>query len=423
MLRNTIFTALMSLAILLLLGLPVFSKDKSPAKTTEKPKIAVLALEAKNIPAVYADIVRDILEVNLHKQGNFAVLERSQINLIMKEQKTTLNQCSETQCAVDYGKVLSADLVVVGSISRLTEYNIAVKLVDIRESRIIAAEFEQVPSDKELDRAVNNLAGRISRAAIKDTGYVPEPQDDDRHPVYFGIAYRYGMCFGFRTPYLSPPDNYEDPLKIKSLKDNRSVMGVGLSLDYFFNRYFSVKSNAVAYILGENPAFALQETRTYGADSIFTMTWHRKHNFSGMGLDIFGKASYPFKRIIPHIALGCGYTYFTYSKANALNYSFIIPSGDQYIYAQYRKNLNLFSLNAETGFTLLIQDSIGFTLSVIYSHALKQSIYQKPKYTVSSNGTLPAVYQNITSNPLKQVESMDLPPIYYIQAGFVFRFK
>ena len=189
------------------LVLPSFAGDKSPAKTTEKPKIAVLALEAKNIPPVYADIVRDILEVNLHKQGNFAVLERSQINLIMKEQKTTLNQCSETQCAVDYGKVLSADLVVVGSISRLTEYNITVKLVDIREGRIIAAEFEQVPSDKELDRAVNNLAGRISRAAMKDTGYVPEPQDDDEHPVYFGIAYRYGMCFGFPVPIVSLPDN------------------------------------------------------------------------------------------------------------------------------------------------------------------------------------------------------------------------
>ena len=119
MLRNTTLKSLISLALILILSLPVFAKEKAPAKTTERPKIAVLALEAKNIPVVYADIVRDILEVNLHKQGNFAVLERSQINLIMKEQKTTLNQCSETQCAVDYGKVLSADMVVVGSISRL----------------------------------------------------------------------------------------------------------------------------------------------------------------------------------------------------------------------------------------------------------------------------------------------------------------
>ena len=125
--------------------------------------------------------------------------------------------------------------------------------MDIREGRIIAAEFEKVPTDKELDKAVNSLAGRISQAAIKDTGYAPEPEDDDGHPIYIGIAYRYGMCFGFRIPMIVLPNNYGDPLEVAATKNNTSIMGVALSLDYGFNRYFSVKSNFTAYFRGERP--------------------------------------------------------------------------------------------------------------------------------------------------------------------------
>ena len=202
-------------------------------------------------------------------------------------------------------------------------------------------------------------------------------------------------------------------------------MGVALNLDYGFNRYFSVKSTAIAYFLGEMPDIWYEETETYGVNTVRTYSESSGRHYNGLGLDILGKASYPFKRIIPHVALGGGYAYFT-QEVLWTHYSLDSTSqGWSSVELSHEKQIHLFFLNAEAGITLLIQNSIGFNFSVIYSHALKQSFRQNPKYRTisSSDTTLPEIYQNITSSSLRKVDSLDLPPIYYIQAGFVFRFN
>ncbi len=85
----------------------------------DKKRIAVFDFDARNAPKSYADIARDTLEINLHNSNAFTVLERGFNNPLLKEQGLQMSGCTDTSCAVQIGKLLSADLVVVGSLSEL----------------------------------------------------------------------------------------------------------------------------------------------------------------------------------------------------------------------------------------------------------------------------------------------------------------
>ena len=434
MFGNTTFKSLISLATLLLLGLSVFSKDKSPAKTTEKPKIAVLALEAKNIPPVYADIVRDILEVNLHKQGNFAVLERSQINLIMKEQEGTLSGCFETQCAVDYGKILSADLVVVGSISRLTEYNIAVKLVDIRQGRIIAAEFEKAATDQELDKAVNSLATRITSAAGRDRAITTRNENRNGHPLYVGIAFRYGF-WSIPLPALKLPDTYGTPLELGKMQAINTFKSVAVSTLFGLNQYLTLKTNIHGIFASDKECEYNDRVNLDSNNYIEIFNDMPTNGFNGFGFDALLQINYPYRKLLPYVSLGCGYTYFRNSfyphsmegSPVSIRRTQISPSAYDITQGRFDfdKNVNLFVLTSEAGIIYMLHESFGITLSFVCTYPVKQSFFHNLSYKTDSyendDTLLPVNYEEITTSSLKKTDTLDLTPMYIIQVGFIFR--
>ena len=102
-----------------------------------RKRVAVLEFSEQNVPRTYADIARDVFEINLHKSNTYTILERSQINIILKEQGLQMTGCADTDCAVEIGKALTADYVVIGSIYKITTYTVSAKMVDISKGNII----------------------------------------------------------------------------------------------------------------------------------------------------------------------------------------------------------------------------------------------------------------------------------------------
>jgi len=86
---------------------------------TKNMRIALMDLEPgsgvnKALGRDTADLIRaEMINLNL-----FTVLERAQMNAILKEQGFQMSGCTDTECAVEMGRLLSANKMMIGKISK-----------------------------------------------------------------------------------------------------------------------------------------------------------------------------------------------------------------------------------------------------------------------------------------------------------------
>lgn len=110
----------------------------------------------------------DTLKTYFVKTGKFTVLERTKMDEILKEQKFQLTGCTTTECAVEIGKILNVNYIVISSLGKIAnEYIINIRIVDIESSEVIIADMEKCNLEKEIIDAIENIVERIS-ARISD---------------------------------------------------------------------------------------------------------------------------------------------------------------------------------------------------------------------------------------------------------------
>ena len=127
-------------------------------------RIAILDLGAMNVPKNYAKIVGDLLEVELHKSGAFDILERRRMEVILNEQGLALSGCTDESCAIRIGRLLSADMVVTGSLNKLGDYLLTIKVVDAQSGAIVLADYERSIPEDQLPERVGKIVMRLSSA-------------------------------------------------------------------------------------------------------------------------------------------------------------------------------------------------------------------------------------------------------------------
>jgi hypothetical protein len=135
------------------------------AKTT----IAVLNFEAKNVGQETADAVSDILSTELFNTQRFRVIERQAINKVINELKFQMTGVTDMSQAIEIGKMLNAEKVVVGTVSKFGDRTIIIniKLVDVKTSNLELAEKTQTDRGEEgLPEAVDELVQRIAQKIV-----------------------------------------------------------------------------------------------------------------------------------------------------------------------------------------------------------------------------------------------------------------
>ena len=123
------------LIILLLIVGCVFAKDI----------IAVLELEQKGLTKQEAEILTDRLITKLISIGKYQVVERNNMDKILKEQKFQNSGCTDSECAVEIGQLLNTDFIVIGSVGKFgSTYSIDSRLIDVAHGKsLISAEFSK----------------------------------------------------------------------------------------------------------------------------------------------------------------------------------------------------------------------------------------------------------------------------------------
>lgn len=129
----------------------------------EKTRIAVVNFVAQpgvdpNMAATITDLLTGAL-VNLKK---FDVVDRANMDRVMREQALQQSGCTEQACAVKLGNILNVQKLVVGKVSKLgSKIYLSVSFVDVERSRTELAENEVANNEDEILPKVQALAAKI----------------------------------------------------------------------------------------------------------------------------------------------------------------------------------------------------------------------------------------------------------------------
>ena len=233
-----------SIFIPLLTYLTIFSFFIAPVlaqeKKQERKRIAVLDFSANNVPPAYAGIVRNSVEFSLYKLNVFNMLEREHIKNVFKEQNIKKGSCKDTSCAVLIGKILSADYVIVGSIDKLNQYKITMRVVYVNEGRILFAYSEKFNSEKDIESIINKMSKVLSdylKKSIKlNNIYIPV---DIPYEGFFSTSFNYIYPVGKFGDLVNPGYGITLSGGISDLFIDKFILGI--EIGYFT---FSGKANS-----------------------------------------------------------------------------------------------------------------------------------------------------------------------------------
>jgi TolB-like protein len=128
-----------------------------------RPLIAVLPLRApEGVSAEEAGAVARLLETGLVKSSAYQVVERSEISQLLAAQKYSEQAIFDGSSAVRLGKLLSAWLIVLGTLSRLDQrLFLTARIIDVATGRTMRAEYEEADTLEGIARRAENLGFRL----------------------------------------------------------------------------------------------------------------------------------------------------------------------------------------------------------------------------------------------------------------------
>ncbi len=114
--------------------------EVAPAGIAEPvPLVAVNALEGRGIDANEAATLTDVLRVKLMKSKKYEVMERGQMETILKEQAFQQSgACTDQECIVEMGQILGIEQIIAGSIGKVgSAYSINVRIISVKTGKIL----------------------------------------------------------------------------------------------------------------------------------------------------------------------------------------------------------------------------------------------------------------------------------------------
>jgi hypothetical protein len=128
--------------------------------------VAVENLLSSGISAAEASIISDRLRSELLEIGSIRVMERSQMDQILKEQSFQQSgACVGSQCFVEIGRLLAVDRIVVGTVGSIGSlYTLSVRVLNVETGEVIFSVNEDFvgPIEGLLQKSVPELAQKLS---------------------------------------------------------------------------------------------------------------------------------------------------------------------------------------------------------------------------------------------------------------------
>jgi len=103
--------------------------------------IAITSFAAKSLGLDAEESISSALTTELLNTGKVRVLEREQVDRILKEQGFQQSgACDSTECGVEIGKLLSVDNIIIGRIGKVgNTFTVTARLVNVQTGEIITS--------------------------------------------------------------------------------------------------------------------------------------------------------------------------------------------------------------------------------------------------------------------------------------------
>jgi len=134
----------------------------SPLLAIEKMQIAVLDLQPKGSSTIIAGAVTDMIRSDMVDAGVFSVVERNQMDQILREQGFQASGCNDQACAVQMGKLLSAKKILVGEVTQVGKnILITVRIVDVENGVAEFSAKETAQREEDLEQASRKISNKL----------------------------------------------------------------------------------------------------------------------------------------------------------------------------------------------------------------------------------------------------------------------
>jgi len=138
------------------------------------PSVAVFPLVAQGLDNSTGGILTDALSDELLKSGKVRVMERSQMEMLLKEQGFQQSGgCDQNECAVQMGKILGIDRIVVGSAGKLGDsHTLSIRAVNVATGEVLASERRVTAGS--IDKLLTDVLPPLAKSlANRMSGNVP----------------------------------------------------------------------------------------------------------------------------------------------------------------------------------------------------------------------------------------------------------
>jgi uncharacterized protein (TIGR02145 family) len=141
----------------LLLALDLFAQE------TKKPMVAILPFISRVLDTSAIDGLVSAMGSELINTGAFRVMERSQMEGILKEQGFQQSgACDGQECAVEAGKLLSVDQMVLGTIAKVgSTYTLTARLVSVQTGEVLKSVTRNSKAD--VDAILTDILPQVAR--------------------------------------------------------------------------------------------------------------------------------------------------------------------------------------------------------------------------------------------------------------------
>ncbi|MBN2159686.1 MAG: hypothetical protein JW807_09840 [Spirochaetes bacterium] len=209
-----------------------------------RPRIAVVDFIANNADPGMARIVKNAVEMNLFRDGSFDILEQSRINDLVKERKLQIAGCRDAQCATKIGELLKGDYVIIGSLDRLDRFTVNVKVVSVKEGKIIFSESRDAREPAELRDATAEVA-RMVAVRIKGGG----GKTRARVPIVIDAEFVFSVPIGYLAKIAKFGYGAAAGFRIQDVPVRGLLFGLNARFIHFDGRDM-VRRALMAHLLG-----------------------------------------------------------------------------------------------------------------------------------------------------------------------------
>lgn len=405
-------------------------------------KIAVIDFQTNGIPQFIGSAVSDIITTEIKKDNDIIILERNQIQQIFKERNYQKGGCTNPDCAIEYGQMLSVDKIIIGSVSKIGDsFTITGKIVEIKSGAIEYMESENCSDIESIEPATRYLATKLLNRISRKHHALPEKNYQSKtnpNPIEISLSGRYGVVFGFKVPQITIPSQYPDQVRFTSKEQIITIVEGVLAADFYTLKGFSIKG-LLKYSYGMGIEKTGRDDNMFttvvnGSDSYDFKKAFPDSSFQGVSIGTGLQYNFNFSRFIPFISGNIILSNYWFNdifdgilSVNAYPpIPYVVTAADSQSYKiTFSQYTFIVSTEIAIGFKMFFNESVGMVFGIGATIPLYGSLFNKYKISKTnsstSNNRIPPEYKDLETKLKFNEKNFIQPPTYFVQVGFVYR--